>query len=120
MSNHPPEIKRSRVTTHVLDATLGRPAAGVSVRLEALRGEVWEELAAARTDSDGRIAEFGPVDLDPGSYRVWFDVAAYFADTGQTGFYPEVTIAFSLDDPSQHYHVPLLLSPYAYSTYRGS
>ena len=90
MSTHPPESKRSRVTTHVLDATLGRPAAGVPARLEALRGETWEVLAEGRTDDDGRIAEFGPADLDPGSYRVWFGVAAYFADTGQSGFYPEV------------------------------
>ncbi len=115
MSEH-----RSRVTTHVLDATSGRPAAGVRARLEALRGETWEALAEELTDGDGRIGQFGPVDLDPGVYRVWFGVADYFVATGQSSFYPEITIAFELADPTQHYHVPLLLSPYAYSTYRGS
>jgi 5-hydroxyisourate hydrolase len=111
---------RSRITTHVLDATLGRPAAGVPARLDALRGETWETLAEGQTDDDGRIGQFGPADLDPGTYRVWFDVQSYFAEAGQTSFYPEVSISFSLADPGQHYHVPLLLSPYAYSTYRGS
>ncbi len=124
MSAHAPEpssdSRRSRITTHVLDATLGRPAAGVPARLEALRGATWEVLAESRTDADGRIAEFGPVDLDPGTYRVWFGVDAYFLETGQSSFYPEVSISFSLNDPAEHYHVPLLLSPYAYSTYRGS
>ena len=105
----------------MLDATLGRPAAGVPARLEALRGETWEVLAESRTDADGRIAEFGPVDLDPGTYRVWFGVDGLLRSRpGQSSFYPEVSIAFSLNDPAQHYHVPLLLSPYAYSTYRGS
>jgi 5-hydroxyisourate hydrolase len=111
---------RSRVTTHVLDAVSGRPARGVAARLEALRGETWEGLAEGLTDDDGRIADFGPADLDPGSYRVWFGVGDYFAAAEQSCFYPEVTIAFQIADPAQHYHVPLLLSPYAYSTYRGS
>ena len=99
MSAHAPEPldQASRITTHVLDATLGRPAAGVPARLEALRGETWEVLAESRTDADGRIAEFGPVDLDPGTYRVWFGVDAYFLETGQAGFYPEVSISFSLE-----------------------
>ena len=111
---------RSKVTTHVLDAVSGRPAAGVPTRLEALRGDVWELLADGRTDDDGRIGTFGPTDLDPGTYRVWFGVADYFTAAGVPSFYPEVTITFLLADPAQHYHVPLLLSPYAYSTYRGS
>lgn len=111
---------RSRVTTHVLDATGGRPAAAVPARLEALRGDVWEVLAEGRTDDDGRIASFGPADLDPGPYRIWFGVAEHFAAAGLPSFYPEVVITFQIDDPRQHYHVPLLLSPYAYSTYRGS
>ena len=111
---------RSRVTTHVLDAVSGRPAAGVPVQLERRGGDTWSEVAAGVTDDDGRIADFGPVDLDPGAYRVSFDTGAYFAGLGRSAFYPEVVISFTLDDPAAHYHVPLLLSPYAFSTYRGS
>ena len=111
---------RSRVTTHVLDATAGRPADGIPARLEALRGDAWQVLAEGRTDDDGRIGSLGPVELEPGSYRIWFGVADYFAAAGLASFYPEVMITFRVDDPTQHYHVPLLLSPYAYSTYRGS
>ena len=111
---------RSWVTTHVLDATSGRPAVGVPARLEGWRAGAWEVLADAMTDDDGRIGAFGPPDLDPGPYRVWFGVADYFTAAGTPSFYPEVTIAFTIADPREHYHVPLLLSPYAYSTYRGS
>ena len=77
-------------------------------------------VASGTTDTDGRIADLGPVDLAPGVYRVRFDTAAYFAANGTRGFYPEVTITFSLDDAAAHFHVPLLLSPYAFSTYRGN
>lgn len=112
--------QRSRVTTHVLDATSGRPAAGVEVTLERQADTRWQPVTTGATDGDGRISDFGPADLEPGVYRVTFAVAAYFADRGQPAFYPEVVIAFALDDPDAHYHVPLLLSPYAYSTYRGS
>jgi 5-hydroxyisourate hydrolase len=111
---------RSRVTTHVLDATSGRPAAGVQASLERRTGADWQEVASGRTDADGRIGDLGPADLAPDTYRVRFQVGPYFADRGQPTFYPEVVILFTLDDPDAHYHVPLLLSPYAYSTYRGS
>jgi 5-hydroxyisourate hydrolase len=111
---------RSRVTTHVLDAVSGLPAVDVAVTLEQRTGPGWTQVADGRTDADGRINAFGPVDLDPGSYRVTFAVEPYFAGTGRPAFYPEVIISFTLDDPAAHYHVPLLLSPYAYSTYRGS
>lgn len=110
----------SRVTTHVLDAVSGRPAVGVSAALEQQTDAGWVGLATGRTDDDGRIPDLGPVDLEPGTYRVGFDTAAYFARTGQSAFYPEVVITFTLDDAGAHYHVPLLLSPYAFSTYRGS
>jgi 5-hydroxyisourate hydrolase len=103
------------LSTHVLDATLGTPAAGVPVRLS--RDD--ETLAEAVTDEDGRVRELGVL-AAAGDYRVTFDTGAYFAASGQHGFYPEVTIAFTVTDPAAHYHVPLLLSPYAYSTYRGS
>ncbi len=112
--------ERSRVTTHVLDATSGRPAADVAVALERQTDGDWQLVAAGRTDADGRLTEFGPADLEPGVYRVSFAVAAYFAVRQLGTFYPEVVILFTLEDADQHYHVPLLLSPYAYSTYRGS
>jgi 5-hydroxyisourate hydrolase len=98
-------------STHVLDAVSGRPAAGVRVRLERDDGQV---VAEGRTDGDGRIKGW---DTDgAGVRRVVFDTGAYLPET----FYPEVVIAFTVTDPAQHHHVPLLLSPYAYSTYRGS
>jgi 5-hydroxyisourate hydrolase len=106
------------ITTHVLDSARGRPAAGVPVRLERAPGG--EPLGEARTDGDGRVRELGPARLDAGGYRLVFDTGGYFAATGQRGFYPEVAVAFRVEDPDEHYHVPLLLSPFAYSTYRGS
>ncbi|WP_435109179.1 hydroxyisourate hydrolase [Nocardiopsis synnemataformans] len=111
----------SHVTTHVLDAALGRPARGVPVRLEAADGPgAWRTVAEGRTDDDGRVPDLGPDRLPAGFHRVVFDTAAYFGATGQRGFYPEVSIVFDLADEDAHYHVPLLLSPFAYSTYRGS
>lgn len=110
----------SAVTTHVLDTALGRPAAGVPVRLEHVTGDGAEVLAKVATDHDGRVADLGPDQVQPGTYRLVFDAAAYYAATGQSSFFPEVSITFTLADPAQHYHVPLLLSPFAYSTYRGS
>jgi 5-hydroxyisourate hydrolase len=111
---------RSRVTTHVLDAVSGRPATGVAAVLDRYADGGWSRLVAGRTDGDGRITDFGPADLDPGRYRVTFDTGAYFAAAGVPGFYPEVAVTFILEDADAHYHVPLLLSPYAFSTYRGS
>ncbi|MCY9782738.1 hydroxyisourate hydrolase [Nocardiopsis sp. EMB25] len=113
----------SHVTTHILDASLGRPARDVPVRLEAATDAErtsWKTVAEGRTNDDGRVPDLGPEQLSAGYYRVVFDTAAYFAATEQKGFYPEVTIVFDLADEDAHYHVPLLLSPFAYSTYRGS
>jgi 5-hydroxyisourate hydrolase len=104
------------LSTHVLDAALGWPAAGVAIRLETADGT---ELAEATTDADGRVTGFA-ADLAAGTYRLRFATGAYFAATQQAGFYPEVVLTFSIADAQQHYHVPLLLSPFAYSTYRGS
>jgi 5-hydroxyisourate hydrolase len=112
--------QRSRVTTHVLDATSGRPAADIEVTLARQDAGSWQQVASDRTDTDGRIGDFGPADLERGVYRVSFAVAAYFAARGQPTFYPEVSVTFTLAEVAEHYHVPLLLSPYAYSTYRGS
>jgi 5-hydroxyisourate hydrolase len=111
---------RSHVTTHVLDAVLGRPARAVPVALEARSASGWDRVASALTDDDGRVAQFGPEALPAGVYRVVFDTAAYFEASGTDSFYPEVVVAFRLDDVSAHFHIPLLLSPFAYSTYRGS
>ena len=105
----------SAVTTHVLDTALGRPAAGVPVRLR--RGTA--VLAEARTDADGRVGELGPTRLEPGVYELEFDVAPYAEDTRQPSFFPSVTLRFVVADDA-HHHVPLLLAPFAYSTYRGS
>ena len=107
----------STVTTHVLDTALGRPAAGVAVRLESAAGSV---VASGVTDADGRVGALGPGDLAPGVYRIWFGTGDYFARDGRRTFYPEVTVTFAVEDGGGHYHVPLTLSPFAYSTYRGS
>jgi 5-hydroxyisourate hydrolase len=104
----------SPITTHVLDTAHGRPAAGVEVRLE--RGPDWTEIGGGATGDDGRLAELGSADA-AGEYRLRFDTGAYFE--GQT-FFPEVTVHFTVEDPEEHHHVPLLLSPFGYTTYRGS
>jgi len=104
------------ISTHVLDAVSGKPAAGVPV---TLLDAGHATLTSAYTDADGRIAALG-AELSLGVYRLTFDTAAYFAAQGVSAFYPEVTITFEITDAAAKYHVPLLLSPYAYSTYRGS
>jgi 5-hydroxyisourate hydrolase len=112
----------SAITTHVLDTSRGRPAAGVPVTLEVEAAGGWELVGKGATNADGRIPDLvaEEITLEAGVYRLIFDTARYFATQGTKGFYPEVTITFKLDDPVQHYHVPLLLSPFGYSTYRGS
>jgi 5-hydroxyisourate hydrolase len=104
----------SAITTHVLDAALGRPAAGVPVRLEASDGSL---LASGVTDDDGRLRSLGPAELPTGVYRLIFDTDAYH---GGAAFYPEIVVCFRITAPGVHHHVPILLSPFAYSTYRGS
>lgn len=105
----------SHVSTHVLDTATGRPAAGVPVTLEGAYGV----LATGSTDADGRITELGPDRLEPATYRLRFDTRRYAVDTGTSSFFPEVVVAFAVHDAA-HLHVPLLLSPFGYSTYRGS
>jgi len=103
------------VSTHVLDAVAGTPAAGIPVRLEQRSADGWQRCAERSTDGDGRVADLpGPV--EPGVYRLTFDVDGY---QSRAGFYPEVVVVFRIVDATAHHHVPLLLSPYAYSTYRG-
>ncbi len=113
----------SGITTHVLDTAAGRPAAGVPVRLELRtpdRG--WVTLAERATDADGRVRDLldGGARLDAGTYRLTFGTGAYFAARGQDAFFPEAAVVFEVREPAQHHHVPLLLSPFGYSTYRGS
>lgn len=107
----------SLISAHVLDASEGVPAAGVEIQL--LTGD-GTPLAAARTDVDGRVGELGPDALPPGSYRVLFSTGDYFATRGQDCFHPVVEVRFTVAADQSHYHIPLLLSPYAYTTYRGS
>lgn len=106
----------SLITTHILDNATGAPAAGVVVILTDQQGT---ERGSGTTNADGRIGDLGPEALDPGTYRLQFHTGPYFAAQGVETFFPEVHIAFTVGQES-HYHVPLLLSPYAYSTYRGS
>lgn len=110
----------SAITTHVLDTAAGHPAADVAVRLEAGDGEGWRPLGTAGTDADGRVREIGPATVTAGRYRLVFATGDYFARQGRETFFPEVTVTFTVTDATQHHHVPLLLSPFAFSTYRGS
>ncbi len=112
----------SNITTHVLDTSLGRPAAGVPLLLEMKQPQDnWKELSRGVTDADGRCHQLLPAGaLAAGAYRLSFDTASYFKSRHVSGFYPQVSVEFEVRDPESHYHVPLLLSPYGYSTYRGS
>jgi 5-hydroxyisourate hydrolase len=114
-------MARSPITTHILDTAAGRPAAGVSVSIAHLTGAAAVELARAATDADGRVMQFDlPALLPAGLYRITFETGDYYAARGIETFYPRVEVHFTLANPGQHYHVPLLLSPWGYSTYRGS
>jgi len=112
----------SGITTHVLDTALGRPASGVPVALEIRTGDGWRGLGRSVTDPDGRARALLPAGcaLAVGTYRLTFDTGAYFRSRGSEPFFPEVSVVFEVRDPAQHHHVPLLLSPFGYSTYRGS
>jgi len=112
---------KSPITTHVLDTSIGRPAKGVEVHLYFLDGEQSVEIARGATNDDGRITDLiEPGTLRRGDYRISFAVAPYFAQQSRAAFYPRVDIQFTVAEPSEHYHVPLLLNPFGYSTYRGS
>ena len=113
----------SGITTHVLDTARGAPAAGVPVVLEVWSGESgWRVLGSAATDRDGRARSLLPdgSTFDEGTYRLTFDVHAYFEAQGTRSFFPEVSVVFTVRNAGEHHHVPLLLSPFGYSTYRGS
>jgi 5-hydroxyisourate hydrolase len=113
-------MSTSFVTTHVLDSSAGAPATGIAVVLEARQADAWAQVGRGTTDDDGRIGDLGPEALASGTYRLTFAVGDYYASRGTASFYPEITVTFQLDAEQRHYHVPILLSPFAYTTYRGS
>lgn len=113
----------SKVTSHVLDTTVGRPAEGVSVLLEnETAPNAWVPVGDAKSDAAGRVANMVPASLTlrAGKYRLSFDTGPYYAEKGLRAFYPEVYVIFQIHDPEQHYHLPLLISRFGYSTYRGT
>ena len=109
------------LSSHVLDGTVGAPAPGVPIRWERRDGDEWSLVGVAVTGEDGRVTDWEPaVALTVGTHRLVFDSGGYFSGRGVPTFYPEVVVVFAVDDLARHHHVPLLLSPFAYSTYRGS
>ena len=110
------------ISTHVLDAVAGGPAVGMDLRLERVGGAAaGGEVGRGTTDADGRCPELTEgTTLEPGAYRLCFETGAWFARAGTSCFYPVVELVFEVTDAAVHYHVPLLLSPFAFSTYRGS
>ena len=108
----------SAITTHVLDAALGKPASGIVIRLEKQIGQDWTAIGKSITDSDGRCRDLCP-DASSGAYRLTFAVGTYFDQRERVSIYPEIVIAFRVDG-EHHYHIPLLLSDNSYTTYRGS
>ena len=121
---------RSPITTHVLDLGTGRPGEGIRVLLKVKEGEGWHDLGSGVTGADGRVESLlaAVAQIEPGTYSLTFDIGAVSppsspskkSSSSRSPFFPEITITFVVADPSAHYHVPLLLSPYGYSTYRGS
>ena len=110
------------ITTHAIDTALGAPAMDLGVALSQKRADGnWDVLCAGATDRDGRISDWGKsIDQVAGVYRLTFHTGAYHSRQGQAGFYPEVNVVFELADRLESYHLPLLISPFGYSTYRGS
>lgn len=114
----------SGITSHVLDTSRGKPAAGIDAVLEFNSGDLqaasWSQVGNGTTNDDGRIPELCDGPIKPGHYRINFAVSTYFESQKLESFYPVVRIEFNVADGEQHYHVPLLLNPFGYSTYRGS
>lgn len=117
-----PDVRPAPLTVHVLDTTVGKPAVKLPVILAIRDNEGWKELAHAETNDAGRVAQLLPADtrLAAGVYRITFATGEYFAGRGIKTFYPEVPVVFEVTDPKVHYHLPLILSPHGYSTYRGN
>jgi 5-hydroxyisourate hydrolase len=110
----------SSISTHVLDQARGGPARGVPVLLERRSGNSWSQVGGGTTDDDGRVPGLLAEPLAQATYRITFNTGAWFDHEGLTGFYPSASIVFQVRSAQEHHHVPLLLSPYGYSTYRGS
>ena len=112
----------SQITTHILDTARGRPASAVSLALYVKTEDGWDELASGVTNEDGRMPGLLAQDriLEAGTYRMFFATEEYFESRGESAFYPWVNVVFNLDGSGEHYHIPLLLAPFGYSTYRGS
>ncbi len=109
------------LSTHVLDLSSGRPAVGVGITLDVRAADgAWWQAGQARTDADGRVRDLGDEELTAGVYRLTFDVGAYFGEQGVASFHPEAAVTFEIANPDEHHHVPLLVSPFGYTTYRGS
>jgi len=105
------------ISTHILDTHLGKPAANVTIKLFAEDGSL---LGEALTNTDGRVTDFGLTEFKAGNYSLEFAISVYFEGLGLETFFPKAVIHFQVKDASQHFHIPLLISPFAYSTYRGS
>lgn len=109
------------ITTHVLDTSIGKPGRAIAIELERIEHGQWQLVGGGVTDDDGRLRTLTPAGpVAPGTYRIRFQTGAYFTAQSTPGFFPVVEIQFTVVDGAQHYHVPLLLNPYGYSTYRGS
>ena len=115
-----PNTNRPSISTHVLDTTRGEPAAGVSVLLFRLDARDRSLLGTRETDADGRIGDIGAGPLAPGRYGLSFEIAAYYKKQGSPSFLERVTIDFEISDATRRYHIPLLMSPFSCSSYRGS
>ncbi len=116
------DMAKNPISVHVLNLQTGVPTAGVNVELDQQSGNQWVKLSEAATDAQGRIPALYPAGkaAQTGTYRVVFKTGDYFKSTGQPTFFPEIPVIFTLDKTGQHYHIPLLLSQYGYSTYRGN
>ena len=115
-------MKKSKITSHILDTELGRPASMVKIILEVKDNGKWKKVSEGVTDDDGRVVDWisDSTEISIGEYRVNFGVKDYFQRQNRKCFYPSVSIEFNLDNLNEHYHVPLLLNAHGYSTYRGS
>jgi 5-hydroxyisourate hydrolase len=109
------------ISTHVLDTMRGTPAAGLEVTLSRREPDGdWKAVGEAVTDADGRVRDLAQEELEAGEYRIEFLTSPYFERSGLSAFYPQVSVVFSLEDVTAHVHVPLLLSPFGYTTYKGT
>lgn len=110
----------SQLSTHVLDTAIGKPAQGVAIRLEHQLADGWEIIGEGLTDADGRLKELTAAPLPPGRYRLSADIGQYFAATSRETLYPTAQIDFAIPEGGGHFHLPFLISPWSWSTYRGS